>query len=418
MYVPIRMATWALLFSTLLIFCIVPIVILFFDYEKIIFYRGEIGPQLILFNASLCIPLLIGLFYFKNQSPLGVQNSWAGRNPIGFYILMVCWMFVYVTYGGLEYRDFDVKFGYDARSWPLKLSLTFNNIIVLCTAAMLIETQGKKLWRQSTLIAFFLIFIFVLSGSRGIVLQVLLTIWVSLTLKNIPMTKGLSQLRKPEISTISVDSYKNKSVFEVNIFSKKNLLIGALLVTMLGAWGVFRDDQEDILFSTIYRASEPFWHHAYVHFIENGYDTSILWNSLDRIISIPGRWFGLTYDSTIDGAEFILDQKLGIAPAEGVSLPITYVGEGFLFNGYLGAMLFQILVYVIAIASFYFLKIMKGLRPSLFIALVAFQIVKCIFLYPKSISGVFLVMFYETSRDYILLIIVSFFLKFRTRVFS
>jgi hypothetical protein len=418
MYVPIRMATWALIFSTLLIFCIVPIAILFFGHENIIFYRGEIGTGLILFNASLAIPLLVGLFFFKNQSLSGIQNAGSLRTPLGFYVLVLGWMIVYVSFGGLEYRDFDVKYGYDARSWPLKLSLTFNNIIALCTAALLIETQGKKIWKQSTLIAVFLIFIFVLSGSRGIVLQLLLTIWVSFFLKNTPISNGLAKHQNLEIPSMSMDSVINKSTFDFNFFSKKNIVIGALLILILGAWGVFRDNQEDILFSTLYRASEPFWHHAFVHFTENGNDISILWDSLDRIISIPGRWLGLTYESSIDGAELILDQKLGIVPSEGVSLPITYVGEGFLFHGYSGAIFFQILVYGIVIASFYFLKILKGVRPSLFVALVAFQVVKCIFLYPKSVSGVFLVMFYETTRDYILLLAVSFFLKMRSRVYS
>ena len=113
------------------------------------------------------------------------------------------------------------------------------------------------------------------------------------------------------------------------------------------------------------------------------------------------------YDFTIDGAEHILEYKLDIVSVEGVSLPITYIGEGLLLDGYSGAMLFQILTYLMVFASFCLLARVRGLRSSLLIALVAFQVVKCIFLYPKSLSGVFLVMFYETLRDYLLLLFLS-----------
>lgn len=404
----LRVATWALIFATLGIFCFVPALILFFGFQGIIFYRGDITFEMLALNASLVIPLVAGLFLIKRQSWRSLLPVSREPGQIGLQIFIGGWILIFLLYGGLDYRESDVNAGYGARSMPLQIALALGNLVTVSAAALLVESHStgrKRLGVKSLVLA--LAFVFVLSGSRGLVVQLLLTVWIALHLQ-LMRSRELVYINNCPGSMVSgVIHRSHQPTVAPRLLTVKIALLGLLTIVLLGVWGTFRDEHQDTLFATIYRAAEPYWHHALVRQREQGSDLNVLMESVGRIASIPGRWFGVHYDFTIDGAEHILENKLDIAYVEGVSLPITYIGEGLLLGGYLGAMLFQTLTYLMVVASFYMLARVRGLRPSLLIALVAFQVVKCIFLYPKSLSGVFLVLFYEILRDYIILFFLS-----------
>ena len=404
----LRVATWALICSTIGIFCIVPAMIMALDFQRIIFYRGDITFEILALNASLVIPLLIGLLLIKRQSWRVLLPVSREPGQIVLQIFISGWILIFLFYGGLDYRQSDVNIGYDARSIPLQFALAIGNVVTISAAAVLVvsHSTGRR-WLGAVTSVLALAFVLVLSGSRGLVVQLVLTAWIALHL-HLMICREIVPIRNcPSTMVSGVRPRGLQETVAPRLFSVKVALFGLLAIALLGVWGTLRDAQQDTLFATIYRAAEPYWHHALVRQREQGSDLTILMESIGRIASIPGRWFGVQYDFTIDGAEHILEYKLDIVSVEGVSLPITYIGEGLLLDGYSGAMLFQILTYLMVFASFCLLARVRGLRSSLLIALVAFQVVKCIFLYPKSLSGVFLVMFYETLRDYLLLLFLS-----------
>ncbi len=414
MHESLRVATWALICTTMGIFCVVPALIWALGLQGIIFYRGDITFEILALNASLVIPLVAGLFLLRRRSWRALLPVSRKTCLIGLQIFIGVWILIFLLYGGLDYRQSDVNVGYGARSMPLQIALALGNLVTISATALLVESRStgrRGLGVMSSVLAY--AFVLVLSGSRGLVVQLLLTVWIALHLQ-LMTCREHAPIRNCLCSTMSgVIPRGFKQTVSPRLFSVKVALLGLLTIALLGVWGTFRDEQQDALFATIYRAAEPYWHHALVRQREQGSDLTVLMDSVGRIASIPGRWFGVQYDSTIDGAEHILEYKLGIVPVEGVSLPITYIGEGFLLDGYSGAMLFQVLTYLMVVASFFLLARVRGLRPSLQVALVAFQVVKCIFLYPKSLSGVFLVMFYETLRDYIMLFFLSQILNLR-----
>jgi hypothetical protein len=381
--------------------------ILALGFEGIIFYRGDITFEILALNASLVLPLVAGLFLIERRSWRALTPVTREQGQIWLRIFIGGWILIFLLFGGLDYRQSDVNIGYGARSMPLQIVLALGNLVTVSAAAVLVASRSTgSRGRGGMLFVLALAFVLVMSGSRGLVVQLLLTVSIALHLQ-LMTCRELAPIKCPDSMVPDIIARAPKQPDVPRLFSVKVALLGLLTIALLGVWGSFRDEQQDTLFATIYRAAEPYWHHALVRQREQGSDLSVLTESVGRIASIPGRWFGAQFDSTIDGAEHILEYKLDIVPVEGVSLPITYIGEGLLLGGHLGAMLFQILTYLMVITSFGLLVRLRGLRSSLLISLVAFQVVKCIFLYPKSLSGVFLVMFYETFRDYVMLFLLS-----------
>ena len=102
----------------------------------------------------------------------------------------------------------------------------------------------------------------------------------------------------------------------------------------------------------------------------------------------------------------LIDKYLGIPFREGVSLPITLAGEGFLFNGFFGAIFYYFMASLMIIAIFKVLEYLLKIDVYIYIVFVAATVVKCFLLYSQSLSGVFLVLFYETFRDLFLLFFI------------
>jgi|GEM_PF-1604533 len=404
----LRIATWALIWATLGIFCVVPVLILAFGFQEIIFYRGDITFEILALNASLVIPLVVGLLLIKRQSWRTLLPASRVQGQTGLQIFIGGWILIFLLFGGLDYRQSDVDVGYAARSIPLQIAQVLGNLVTICAVAVYVESRSTGLRRLGGMLSVLaLALALILSGSRGLVVQLLLTVWIALHLQLTTCRELVPIANFPGSMASGVVPRRLQHAVAPRLFSVKVAMLGLLTIALLGAWGAIRDEQQDTLFATLYRAAEPYWHHALVRQREQGSDLTVLMESFVRIASIPGRWFGIQYDFSINGSEHILKYKLDIDPREGVSLPITYIGEGILFDGYSGAILFQTLTYLMVVASFWLLARVRGLRSSLIIALVAFQVVKCIFLYPKSLSGVFLVMLYETLRDYVMLFFLS-----------
>ena len=403
-----RLSVGGILFSCVAVFVFLPLFIRILGFEDIIYSRGYISNSLMLLNCFSLSPLLfVYLWLGKGRDALLQNNKHISPNGwLPLWIIAV-WCVVFIMTGGLEYRNADVIYGYLSRSTLLQLSLSLTNVIVILAASAVLPMRHSGILKVSSYVCIFsLAACLVVSGSRGTFAQLVLTIWIS---RHLAFTMGND-------SVTNLANHKLASVKHPSLITPKSLLSIIAFIAALGFWGSFRDNQQNVMFGMLFRAAEPYWHDAYIKYMMVGSDPSILSDSLERIVSIPGRWLGFVYGSSIDGAEQILQEKLGIAFIEGISLPITFFGEGILMAGHWGATLFVILVIIMVLVSTYLIwKLPIRSRP-VFISILAFQIVKCLFLYPKSLSGVFLVLFYETARDSLILLLLTFPFTYRAHI--
>ena len=83
---------------------------------------------------------------------------------------------------------------------------------------------------------------------------------------------------------------------------------------------------------------------------------------------------GFNYDFSIAGNNFLIDKYLGIPFREGVSLPITLAGEGFLFNGFFGAIFYYFMASLMIIAIFKVLEYLLKIDVYIYIVFVQLQL--------------------------------------------
>jgi len=378
--------------ATLTIFVLTPILVIYIGVEEVIYHRGKIDGELIAMNATLVFPMLAVIYLLRNIARTSLRPSNRNTKQIAYYcILVLVWAGTFLAFDGLSYRENDLAYSNrSTRSLPLQFALTSCNIVIIMVATLWIS--GKTIPSVFRIAAFALVcFCFIAGGGRGLFVQLILTTWLGI--------QFLKFASEPNIA----NQYKNN----INLFTPKALLTAILTAAFIGFWGAIRDQQDDTFFAILYRASEPYWHHAYIRYLEYGSDMSTILDSLYRILSIPGRWIGIAYDSSIDGAEKILEDKLDIPFVKGVSLPITYFGEGFLMGGHLGALIYQSLTILFVVGSFYMINRLDFLDKYTKSAALAYQVNKCAFLYGKSLSGVVLVMYYETFRDMAAVIFIT-----------
>ena len=403
MLLVIRLATWAIISSVVIVFCLTPILVIRLELAPLIYHRGQITELTALLNLSVLLPLLVGLGFLSNRRGHCFVYKRQTATTYALMLIIGSWLILYTAFGGLDYRIDDVNFGYDSRSRVLQLLFSVQNVVLICLTAVLIEGEKYGYWRRCgyTLALIFMIIVGA-SGSRGILIQLIVLIWLARYLdKSLIGPSASSPLQ--QVAQVRGGLTQDKR----RLVKLRTILFGILGISIFVYWQSFRDQELSYLAASLNRIAEPYWFFALVQHSQVGNDISVLGDALSRIGSILGRWIGIEYDYSINGSEKILREKLDIVERQGVSLPITYIGEGMLMRGVLGAILFQSLTYVFVIISFSICYLARHIRPSLWISLVAFQIVKCFFLYPKSLSGVFLVLFYETGRDIIALVILS-----------
>lgn len=397
----IRAALIALAVSTFGVFVIVPLTAKAFGMALLIY--GAAPPPLYLIAELTLIalsPVLVIRAFFKRNDRRAITIR--PRGSLLMEIFIILWIAIFLTSGGLTYRHQDVLTGVASRGLLLRVALTLINTTTIVAAALLLE---RRSWRHYALVAAYLLSL-IASGGRGLSVQVLLCIYFA---RWIVTARGGSEVPSQYTTEGSEPrpSARRGRLVRERIFTLRNLIALGVGVIVLGIWGELRDAQHRLVFSTLLRAADPYWYLSWRHEVVNGGNFRLLWDDLYRISTLPLRWLGYHYSFGVDGASLILERYLHIPHRQGVSLPITYIGEGLLFHGVLGAIAYQGMVIIAVICNFWLMRRAGGLKASLKVAWVSFEIAKCFFLYPKSLSGVFLVLYYEPWRDYLLIMILS-----------
>lgn len=365
--------------TSFFIFVIVPLVTNYFSISVLIYLKENVGIDVIITN---CVALIIFYMIVNLKSKANItdddylytkKNIYGKTNIYSLFItfLIFTWLLLYIYGGGLSYRIDDVKLGYESRSSVLNLSFMLMNVIIVFLTSM-ICTKNKI--TAACLISIFTCCM-ILSGSRGYLVILLISLMIA---------KGLMQ---------------NQGLLTV-----KMVIIILLLLPLLAAWGLLRDNNSDFLFSMMHRLSEPYWFFAYE---SKTNQPDLILFTFERISLIFTKLLGNEVTYSIDGSNYLIEKYLKIEYVEGISLPITFIGEGYLFDNVFGP------VIAILIVSF-FLRLYLGVllridlkNYQLNLGLKAFLISKLFFIYSKSISGVFLYLFYEGLRDYLVILVFA-----------
>lgn len=405
-----RLAALALILSCTVVFVAVPAVALALGLSDRIFIAGPMEPGVPLLNLVALSPLLLAWAWTRTRAdgPISPSTSGVMRVPAVLAVVLV-WCTVYLLSGGMEYRETDLYEGYAARSPLLRVAQILSNSVMVLAAAV---NLGPRPFGRQAVAALLCLLLplasFAGAGGRGLVVQLLLTCWIARYLWHAEQSEPVlfdSAARDRQHATPE----RRRSSRRLMTWSAQ---LGCVLgVVVLAWWGARRDNVTEplsIVFFTLLRAAEPYWHHAWTVHQAGGVDLTVLTDVLDRVLSIPGRWMGFEYASSVDGAERILQYRLNIPYVEGISLPITFFGEGMLFAGHPGAAMFSMGAAVVALVGIYAARSVPIPSRPICVALLAQQVVKCLLVYPKSLSGIVLVMIYETGRDALLLVLISY----------
>ena len=398
----IRMFLW----SSIAIFGIVPIVIVYSGFADIIFYRDELSTATPIINGVIIFAAIsMASWTFRERQKYLAVSQLRFSNASFVAILLLLWCTIYLLGDGLNFRQNDVSTGIANRSSFLRIAIITNGAAMVgATYIFLARGQAKAPQRILMNISVF-VFLGVLagSGSRGLVLSALISIFLGNLLKkraeNGPSARG----KFSEIPTVVMRKVANLG---------KTMILAGIALALIGIWGSQRDNYESVSFSLLFRLSEPYWHFSYSAWQNMGADPSLFADALQRIGSIPMRWFGFQFEGSVDGTEYFLDRYLGIEFREGVSLPLTLLGHGLLAGGYIGVFLNFFIVAAFATTLNRFLLRILPSSPSVIITLLAYQLSKAVTIYPKTLSGAFLYLGYELFRDKVIILLIAASIKF------
>ena len=286
------------------------------------------------------------------------------------------------------YRENDVTMGYAGRSAVLRFTLSLLHVIIIITLSIItrirkVGTIGK--WIGSLSVLGFLV-VMALAGSRGIMIQLILSgiLFMILDKKATNITRKWWRI----------------------IFTLKNTIAFAVLILSFGLLGLYRDNQSNLTFQLLFRLSEPYWNMALRHTKEFGGDISVLWDSATRIMQIPLQYFGHTIQGSIEGSDYYLENYINIPFIEGVSLPITLFGFGFLIHLYLGVPLVLIFVLLLLRMALFFNLYLSANIVWGKEFLVTFA-TSFLLIYAKSFSGVFQILLYEKLTSFLVLFFLT-----------
>jgi len=397
-----------ILFSlgTALIVVIVPFLAHVLELDDRIYYGGFVTDYLFELVLMILVPFVL-IFHW-----ISVPTLAAPRNTIQvdalplfvFQILILLWSALFLISGGLTYRIDDVYEGVSARG-PLLTALQSltNSIICLAVIVWLVPNKSQIQKVMSIVAWSLLVTVIAASSSRGILLTILLSTYIASRINRSIASGG-----------------EGNHLYKISIM--KDLLrpqaIAAVLtmISVFAIWGSVRDQYGDVYFSSLFRLAEPYWNIAQQSYAVYGPQLNILEDALMRIVTIPARWVGVQYDFSIEGQEVILANYMGIRFQEGVSLPVTIVGEGMLFAGPFGSALFWLLSLIMILACQKMIERLPYIYSEHMYAIIGIFSSKVLFAYARSLSGVFLISFYETLRDFLLIFILTFFCSHVSRM--
>lgn len=383
--------------GTIMIGIVAPVIAVMMGVQTDIYqdFRG-FGPSLaVLFATVLLVVVTYSIWNKGERLPDRRLPELSSIQLAIIVALLAIWIAAFLAFGGLSYRVEDVSVGIAGRNPILVIAQSLTNLMIIISVASLTLTTHNPI-RYGLIWLLNLVFIGVIaaSGSRGLLLA-----WMStLFLARIMRTSRLGVPPAPgEPERTEAPDFLREVVRLPVVLASSVLLFG------FGVWGALRDEYNDVGFSLLLRVSEPYWYIAADTNADLGNHPYVLTESLWRIVTIPARWFGYDPGSSIEGQEYILERYLGIPFVEGVSLPITLIGEGYLFFGPLGVVIYMFLGAGIVISAFKLIERLPFSARQIYWAFMAQFAAKIIFAYARSLSGLFLVAWYEPMRDFVIL---------------
>jgi hypothetical protein len=399
--IAIRLFMW----SSVLVFSIVPVIISIMGFSSLI-YGGveEIDRSLLIYNALIIIfAIKLSSWIFYRKKSLRV-NLFRGDNKKLIHFMapiLIVWCVVFISSGGFEYRILDVEQGLESRGYLLQLCFQLIGVMNIISIYLFlyrrVHTGLQFNYINFSLLCYLLTLMF--SGSRGYFIFLLIAFLILKVLRGDYFNKSIIRIKHAPVA----------SIFLSGLSTLVKLLIVAIFATLaLALWGMLRDNAGDFIFSLLHRASEPYWYFSYEVWLNNGEGFEIYFDTVKRVLSIVTRDFIWDIDGSIDGADYYMKNYLGIETNEGVSLPITLMGHGFLANGYLGVFLNFFVAGSFLITMHQLITKLSFLPKGLVLSILSYQTSKAIYIFPKSLSGVFLYLGYELIRDviFILLLVV------------
>ena len=299
------------------------------------------------------------------QSKIKITNTISKLSSI----LIPIWCVSFVIFGGLGYRLAEAASYDHSRSFILSIVLKLFPIIQL-SVAVLWQDKNQAFYKKNWL-TFMLIILLLVSGSRGYSLQIILTI----LFLNILSNKLVNFLRS--IRELKIQNPKSKFLI---------VLFGGILFLLYSAISANRETELTIIQANLFRLSEPYWFAGFLNSPKIGVNYELFNFAIDRLISIPGRLIGLSYPFSIDGSNYILERWLNIFSGPGISLPMPYIGEGYMifsYNGALFAQLFTCFLIYISYCIIYNLPFEDEFK----ICLLSIQLTAITFIYSSSITG-------------------------------
>ncbi len=307
-----------------------------------------------------------------------------------WWLIVVAWSVLFFVGGGFGYRAQDVAMGYATRSLALELAFTSQGAATMIAIYLYITRKaGAPLVNFGTTGMLILGAAMAVSGSRGY----LLTLIVALVAASYIMAHH-------RIETGAVARRRAA-------LSPQAIILGGTGFAVLAFLTYQRAGGAEIGFNVLFRLAEPYWVWAFEYAQATGGDPNVALFAVERVLSIPMRFLGVSFPYSIEGHEALFERYFGYIQREGVSLPITIVGEGLLFGGSGGAALFLALQNGMIISSIFFwmqrLKANVGMRIA-FGALIASR---CLGVTARTSTGSMLVFYYEPLRDILILLAIA-----------
>lgn len=362
-------------------------------------FRGFGPPVAILCSALLLLGATFAIFPARE---IIRHKALPETNSLQLLIcgaVIVGWTAIFLAFGGLSYRVDDVFAGTAGRNPILVAAQALTNVIIVLSVSTLSLTNARmplKLLLWAISLGF--VGAIAASGSRGVILTWMIALFFA------------RLLRKPFVHAGGMQDGTNFVAPNLLREVTRPLVIAAIALILLafGVWGAMRDQYSDVGYSFLWRIAEPYWYMAANTNADVGDRTYILGEALWRIITIPARWFGYAPNFSIEGQEYILENYLGIPIVDGISLPISLIGEGYLFYGAVGAAFFLFLGAILIISAFRIIERLPFASRQVYWAFLGVFLAKVTFSYARSLSGVFLVTWYEPLRDFCLLTVLLF----------